>query len=72
MLTDKQIEKILSLNCETSLQIFATLIERLGIVSVKEYATIMNIPLRTAYYYIETKKVKSIEIDKIKFVIINT
>lgn len=71
MLTDKQIENIHKLDSETQLQIMHECAEALGLVCIPEFCDAMSLKRRTAYDYIENKKIKTFNIGIHKFPLIN-
>jgi DNA invertase Pin-like site-specific DNA recombinase len=71
MLTEKQRNNINKLDSETVIEILNECIERLGIVSIKEYIKITGEKKRTVYWKIKNNKIRYIEIDNNKFIIIN-
>ncbi len=71
MLTEQQRNNINKLDSETVIEILNECIERLGIVSIKEYIKITGEKKRTVYWKIKNNKIGYIEIDNNKFIIIN-
>jgi hypothetical protein len=71
MLNNNQINALHKLDTTTALQVFAEIIERLGIVSFAEYAKIHGVPLRTVYYFAEVGRIKTVEFCGKKYIVIN-
>jgi len=71
MLTEKQIQNIHKLDAQTCKAIMHECAERLGVVSVKEFCKILNMPRRTVYDFMERGKIQYITISEHKFPIIN-
>lgn len=71
MLSEQQRNNINKLDSETVIEILNECIERLGIVSIKEYIKITGEKKRTVYWKIKNNKIRYVEIDNNKFIIIN-
>ena len=72
MLTEQQRNNINKLDSETVIEILNECIERLGVVSIKEYINITGEKKRTVYWKIKHNKIRFIEIDANKYIIINS
>lgn len=71
MLTQKQIKNIHSLDAATALEIMHECAERLAVVSVQEYAEIMQIPRRTVYAKMESGSILFFNLGIHKLPVIN-
>jgi hypothetical protein len=71
-LTDKQIANINKLDADTAIEILHECAERLGLVSVKQYCSIMNENRRTVYHHIKLNKIKHLTIGENILISINS
>jgi hypothetical protein len=70
--TDIQYKSLMNLDFDTALDIWQFLAnERLGITDVDDYCKIMDLAPRTAYHYMDTGKIKTAQLGKHKYPIIN-
>jgi hypothetical protein len=71
MLTSTQIANIHKLDAQTCTQILHECVERLGLVTAKEYSEINCIPMRTVYQMYNDGLIDSITISERIYLIIN-
>ena len=71
MLTDKQIINIQNLDADTCIEIMHECAERLGVVTVDQYADILCLKRRTVYANLEHGYIKHVVIAGKKFPCIN-
>lgn len=66
-----QIRNIVGDNAELMLFLLREHADELGVVSISEYAELLNIPKRTVQYRVSKGIIKSIEVGGVKFPCIN-
>lgn len=71
MITEQQKNNIHKLSSDDCLIVMHECAERLGLVSVSRYNSILGIPKRTIYQQLKDNKLKFFEISGVKFPIIN-
>ena len=70
-LTEKQIKALHKLDNDTLMQILQECAEALGLVSIDEYCSIMNIKKRNLYYKMDSGSVMYFEFGNHKYPVIN-
>lgn len=70
-LTELQKRNLSKIDCETSIELLRECVENLGLYSVGGYAELTGMKKRTIYDHISTKKVCSIKICDIIFIVVN-